>query len=314
MKNMDKNNIIKEKKERESKQYDNYVLCDNFTKNLYFEIVPMGEIKNKYPESCKKPHFHGFYTIQWFKSGKGIHFVDSEVYAIKDGSIFFLNPNQLHIVKDYGLNDGIVIAFSEKMFDLICPRLADYIRYEIFSRQGKCLFCDTDKEADRVLGGILKQMALESKKTESYGYEYIIPALLTEFVIQAERLCNWSQDVQRNINSTSYKTYLNFISLIDANFKEEKKVEWYARKMGISVVLLSRYVKKYNCDTNTTPLKMINNKVFLEAERMLKHSTESVSRIAYHLGFDDDSNFIKFFKKLDKKQRTPKQYRENWQV
>ena len=118
--------------------------------------------------------------------------------------------------------------------------------------------------------------------------------------------------MQRNINSTSYQTYLNFISLIDANFKEEKKVEWYARKMGISVVLLSRYVKKYNCDTNITPLKMINNRVFIEAERMLRHSNESVSRIAYHLGFEDDSNFIKFFKKLDKKQRTPKQYRGNW--
>lgn len=49
--NMDKNNFIKEKRERESKQYDNYVLCDNFMKNLYFEIVPMEEIKNNYPES-----------------------------------------------------------------------------------------------------------------------------------------------------------------------------------------------------------------------------------------------------------------------
>ena len=309
---MDKNNFIKEKRERESKQYDNYVLCDNFMKNLYFEIVPMEEIKNNYPESYKKLHFHSFYMIQWFKSGKGVHIVDSEEYAIKDGSIFFLNPNQLHAVKDCGLNGCIAIAFSEKIFDLICPRLADYIKYEIFSRKGKCLFCDTNKEADSVLGDILKQMALESKKAESYGYEYIVSALLTEFVIQAERLCNWSQNVQRNINSTSYQTYLNFISLIDANFKEEKKVEWYARKMGISVVLLSRYVKKYNCDTNLTPLKMINNRVFIEAERLLKHSNCSICQIAYYLGFEDDSNFIKFFKKLDKMQRTPKQYRESW--
>ena len=172
---MDTNNIIKEKRERESRQYDNYVLCDNFAKNFYFEIVPMGEIKNNYPESYRKLHFHSFYMIQWFKGDKGVHIVDTEEYAIKDGSIFFLNPNQLHTVKDYDLNDGIVIAFSEKMFDLICPRLADYIKYEIFSRQGKCLLCDTTKEADNVLGDILKQMALESKKTESYGYEYMIP-------------------------------------------------------------------------------------------------------------------------------------------
>lgn len=311
---MDTNNIIKEKKERESRLYDNYVLCDDFMKSLYFKVIPMEETKANYSESWNKPHFHGFYMIQWFESGKGIQIVDSEEYTIKEGRMFFSNPNKLHLLKNDDLIDGVAITFSEKIFDLICPRLADYIKYEIFSRQGKCLFCDTNKEADNVLEDILKQMALESKKTESYGYEYIVSALFTEFVIQAERLCNWSQNVQRNINSTSYQTYLNFISLIDANFKEEKKVEWYTRKMGISVVLLSRYVKKYNCDTNITPLKMINNRVFIEAERMLRHSNESVSRIAYHLGFEDDSNFIKFFKKLDKKQRTPKQYRENWQV
>lgn len=309
---MDKNNFIKEKKEREAKLYDNYVLCDNFTNNFYFEVTFLEKSKAIYPESWSRPHFHNIYMIIWFKDGKGVHVVDSEEYIVKGGRMFFLSPNNLHTLKNYELIDAIVITFSEKMFDLICPRLSDYIKYEIFSRQGKCLFCDTDKEADNVLGEILKRMALESKKTESYGYECIVSALLTEFVIQAERLCNWSQDVQRNINSTSYQTYLNFISLIDANFKEEKKVEWYARKMGISVVLLSRYVKMYNCNTNLTPLKMINNRVFIEAERMLRHSNESVSRIAYHLGFEDDSNFIKFFKKLDKMQRTPKQYRIEW--
>ena len=51
---------------------------------------------------------------------------------------------------------------------------------------------------------------------------------------------------------------------------------------------------------------------FEEAERKLKHSNDSISRIAYALGFKNDSNFIKFFKKNDIKKRTPKQFREEW--
>ncbi len=309
---MDKNTFIKKTRNKGTEQYSNYVLRDDLMNKLYFEVTPIAKSKANYPETWEKLHFHEFYMAIWFKNGRGVHIVDSEEYSIKGGRLFFLNPNQLHTFKDYDLIEGTVITFSEELFNLMCPRLADYIKYEIFSRQGKCLFCDTNIESDYILGNILKQMISENNKIDSYGHHYIISAIFVEFMMQAERLCMWSQDVKRNINSTSYQTYLNFISLIEANFIEEKKVDWYARRLGISVVLLSRYVKLYNRDTTLTPLKIINNRVFIEAERKLKHSNDSVSRIAYTLGFKNDSNFIKFFKKNDIKKRTPKQFREEW--
>ena len=309
---MDKKTFIRQTRNQGVEQYFDYVLNSNHVNKFYFEITSLAKAKADYPETWKIPHFHGFYVIVWFKKGKGVHVVNSEEYPIKGGRLFFLNPNQLHTLKNYDLIEGTVIAFSEQLFNLICQRLADYIKYEIFCRQGKCMFCDANKESGYILDNILKRIASENNKKNSYGHRYVISALFTEFIIQAERLCVWSQNVKRDINSTSYQTYLNFISLIDANYKREKKVAWYASMLGISVVLLSRYVKTYSSNTIITPLRVINNRVFVEAERMLKHSNDTVSQIAYTLGFKNDSNFIKFFKKNDLRQRTPKQYRAEW--
>ena len=46
----------------------------------------------------------------------------------------------------------------------------------------------------------------------------------------------------------------------------------------------------------------------LEAKRILAHTTESVKEIGYDLGFDEPTNFIKYFKKHSK--FTPTEFRE----
>ena len=38
----------------------------------------------------------------------------------------------------------------------------------------------------------------------------------------------------------------------------------------------------------------------LEAKRILAHTTESVKEIGYNLGFEEPTNFIKYFKKHSK--------------
>ena len=89
--------------------------------------------------------------------------------------------------------------------------LADHIKYEIFNRNGKCMFCDVDMQNVNSLTNVLKEMIKESTRTSLYGHNSIMASLLTEFIMKAERYGKWSQEVRRNINSTSYKTFLELI-------------------------------------------------------------------------------------------------------
>jgi AraC-like DNA-binding protein len=51
---------------------------------------------------------------------------------------------------------------------------------------------------------------------------------------------------------------------------------------------------------NKTPSQMIQERIILEAQRLLVHSELNVNQIGYRLGFDDPSYFLKYFKKHTK--------------
>ena len=46
-----------------------------------------------------------------------------------------------------------------------------------------------------------------------------------------------------------------------------------------------------------SPLAFINDRVILEAKRLLRFTNLMVKEIAYRMGYDDPSYFVKFFKR-----------------
>jgi AraC-like DNA-binding protein len=56
---------------------------------------------------------------------------------------------------------------------------------------------------------------------------------------------------------------------------------------------LSNLFSKYN---NKTPLQVINDRIILEAKKLLLQSDKSSKEIAFGLGFLEAAHFSKFFK------------------
>jgi AraC-like DNA-binding protein len=46
-----------------------------------------------------------------------------------------------------------------------------------------------------------------------------------------------------------------------------------------------------------SPLKTINERIAIEAKRLLRYSGKTAEEIAYELGYNEASHFSKFFKK-----------------
>ena len=69
---------------------------------------------------------------------------------------------------------------------------------------------------------------------------------------------------------------------------------------------------KLNQATTTTldkaPKAMIDERVMLEAQRMMVYGSQSVKEIGFELGFDEPTNFIKYFRKHT--GSTPLEFRE----
>nr|WP_246164293.1 helix-turn-helix domain-containing protein [Xanthovirga aplysinae] len=59
-----------------------------------------------------------------------------------------------------------------------------------------------------------------------------------------------------------------------------------------------------------SPKEIVGNRIILEAKRLLAYTNESIKEIGFHLGFEEPTNFIKYFRKHC--NVTPFEFRENF--
>jgi AraC family transcriptional activator of pobA len=91
-----------------------------------------------------------------------------------------------------------------------------------------------------------------------------------------------------------FATYRTLQGLIDTRYREFKSPQDYANLLMVSEKHLN-FISKNT--VNRTISQLINDRVLLEAKKMLVYSGKSISQISVHLGFSDASYFSRFFKK-----------------
>ncbi len=83
-----------------------------------------------------------------------------------------------------------------------------------------------------------------------------------------------------------------FRDQIEESFHTWHKVGEYADRLGYSPRTLNRLARQH---TGLTAKELIDERVVLEAKRLLSHSDAPAADIAEQLGFDDASNFSSYF-------------------
>ena len=95
-----------------------------------------------------------------------------------------------------------------------------------------------------------------------------------------------------------------FKNLLEEHFKDIKSVERFASMMSVSEKKLN---KSTHLILGKSPKELIDERVILEAKRLLAHTGNSIKEIGFELGFEETTNFIKYFKKHVSK--TPIEFR-----
>lgn len=88
------------------------------------------------------------------------------------------------------------------------------------------------------------------------------------------------------------ETFLRFRKAVERKYFRTRSVAVYARRLGYSARTLSRAALDA---TGVFAKAFIDGHVMLEAKRLLAHGQDPVARIADRTGFEDASNFVKFF-------------------
>jgi AraC-like DNA-binding protein len=273
-----------------------------------FAIYDLKDYLKKDPVNTIKPHFHSFYQIIWFKSGKGKHFVDFNEYEVFKNAIFFIAKNQVHYFDHNPHYNGVLIHFNETFLVQKDNETDFFLKYNLFSNPYQTPLCRIEKHIDPILNEYILQIQRELKNNGEFGNEALLRNYLRSFLIQVQRQKNELEaingDVPFELNDKRVQL-VKFINLIEENYTKGLTVAEYAHELFVSSRTLSDLTNQL---LNKTPSFMIQERIILEAQRLLLHSNLNINQIAYRLGFDDPSYFVKYFRKHT--QAAPSEFRK----
>ncbi len=122
-------------------------------------------------------------------------------------------------------------------------------------------------------------------------------------MIDAERKRNLPIDGA--VKASQIITFNNFLRILEANFRRDEGVSFYAGKMNMSERNLN-LICKNNFQKSVS--EIIETRKLIEAKNLLLHSDKTVSEIGFELGYNEKSYFTRVFHA--KMGITPSRFRE----
>jgi AraC-like DNA-binding protein len=259
---------------------------------LDLEIFRVADLRRRVSkEELLSTHRYEFHLLLCVTRGECAHVVDFRPVHCKAGSLLALQPGQAH---RFGLEedwDGWMVLFRPEFIlsSLAVPDMKiavglDTVREHLSLR---------DQEL-RIVTDAIAQMredtSIEAPATDVHALlRYQLYALLLRLGILYDR-----QEARPDAGAQALQRFKKLQQLMEKNFAKWHQVAEYADQLGCSERSLTRATMEV---VGINAKAFIASRITLEAKRLLAHTVLSVSSIGERLGFDEATNFIKFFKR-----------------
>ncbi len=232
----------------------------------------------------------GLYKILWAKERDTTLIVDGYRMELKKNQVVFCTPlNVMELPMDSGM---IALVFNREFY---CIRDHD----QEVSCNGFLFFGSsippviTLDEKDIKGFEALFFMFQEEFETRDHIQGEMLRVLLKRMLIKATRLIK-DELPENDFSKSQFDTVRQYHILVEQHFRQKHSVAEYAELLFKSPKTLSNLFKKSG---DKSPLKIINERIVLEAKRLLFYSDKTAEEIGYELGFKEAAHFSKFFKK-----------------
>lgn len=156
------------------------------------------------------------------------------------------------------------------------------------------LFIKPDAEIQQKLELLLDVFVLELKTADMIQYEMLL-VLLKRLIITLTQLAKTEYIPDKKQQQDGrFHIIRKFNLLVEGSFKTEHSVSYYAQQLNKSPKTLSNLFALFN---QKTPLQIIQERIIIEAKRLLTYTNKSTKQITFELGFEDPAYFCNFFKK-----------------
>lgn len=237
-------------------------------------------------DSIKQSHRDEYHLFFLQEKGTTTIEIDFLKYIIKPLSIIFIHQNQVHRTLSFKNATVSIWAISNENLNPEYLKLLD----NISPAKPLTLKQETFLVISEVVSLSIKLSELKNEKLYHSllkgSCNTLIGLVISQYLIQSKSLYKLSRF---EILTKAFK------ELLDRNFFTAKSPAEYAKQLNISSGYLNECVKN---TTGHSVSHHIQQRIILEARRLLYHSDKSVKEIATELGYDDYPYFSRVFSKV----------------
>ncbi len=239
------------------------------------------------------PHRVDFCHLIAITDGNLSHLVDFVPIRCRVGSLLVVKPGQVHAFDFESVWDGWLVVFKPEAVPA-SHRPSQNTNINDVVESLPTLIEPSADEHDAVLA-IIYQMAddVGKYKHQAEG-NLLMGTALFYLLVRLQLFVTSSIEPQDASNKAASNRFQRFKKLVEDWLNTRHHIRQYAMKLGCSEKSLNRSVLEA---TGVTAKTYLTQRIVLEAKRLLVHTTQSVSSIGIDLGFDEPTNFVKFFKR-----------------
>jgi len=235
-----------------------------------------------------------FLCLLYVSAGRYAHMVDFETIACTAGSVVTMQPGQVNRFGDMaGWNGWVLVCRSELLRAGAAASPHDDL--DLFRDLADLpVHLRVDGNARQALTATFERMAQDCVlPAPAHTVNALLRHQLQALLIRMH-LVNASSARAERIEPALLQRFRRFRTTVEREHRQWHSVGPYARHLGCSQKSLSRATLAV---TAMGAKAFLTQRIALEARRLLVHTLLPVATISDQLGFDEATNFVKFFRR-----------------
>ncbi len=275
--------------------------------NAGFDLVRLEEIfqRKDLDHDPNQLHLVEFYIILFIESGKGAHVIDFANYKCKAGTIVTIRKDQVHQFVSSNDLKGSLLLFTDDFLVSYLEDLETQKTLQLFNEllgNPKIQLSESEREE---VSEIINRIQSEYFKIND---SYSLGIIRSELHILITKLYRIKSQKESFVFKRKYlNEFIDFQNLVESNVTKTKRVQDYAKMMAVSAKTLNNITKSM---INKTAKEFIDEVCTKQIKRLLINTKLSIKEIAYTSGFEESTNFYKYFKHQTK--TTPENFRDSF--
>ncbi len=248
-----------------------------------------------------------FHQLIFVEQGSCIHRVDFEKYECKKGSLLLMYPGQVQKFDNLAGWEGYIVIFRP---EFLLSQESRLIINEVdcaSKLEDLPVFLQLNDKDEQIILWLIKRMFDDIHQEGNVKtLQDLLRSELQSLFNRLFLIC-FEPDKKQHVSSISIaqKRCKTFRDLVEKNFYRYHQVRDYSKMLSYSEKSLNRSMQEIS---GCSAKQYLSQRIVLEAKRLLTYTDLPINLIAMKLGFEEATNFSKFFRSCEK--ITPSKFRD----